>query len=428
MQTATSQERAELIRRWRSSPGDLELRDQIQRLITNVLHSAWELLSNNEPPLDAGYKKTDVHLNCDRTAVHIPGHFNVSLSGVTPEAVLLAGSDRSEVAVTWSIYPVKPVDADVFLSFTAGIDCTRYRLCSSAPVKGQDRLRAWSRPCEEFGEAEIIAGTAGARVAQVLRDELAALDSRIRAFAAERRKSKTSRQRDAVLAELRKLLRPATWLTVDPDRTPELLETRFGGAPYAEPGEEWPRCSRCRHGLDFVGQVNTADAPAPHSLLPLYSFFFCRDCPTQGDKGEWKIRAYAAPAKDKAITINDPADREFRTRPCAVAINPGQSLPAEENLSMYSIDSTLLADSGERYAVIEERLCPRPAGSSTLGGYWHPHVNEREPTCPDCSQPMDLLIETDSEENGYFWGDYGHASVFVCARHPTRLTPLVEWK
>ena len=77
-------------------------------------------------------------------------------------------------------------------------------------------------------------------------------------------------------------------------------------------------------------------------------------------------------------------------------------------------------DAGDRDG-IEDAPDLTLAGDKLLG--WPSWVQGNEwPSCPDCAKAMDLLRQMQSDKGiAHQWGDSGHAYLFLCFDHPTRV-------
>src|SRR5262249_49402037 len=103
----------------------------------------------------------------------------------------------------------------------------------------------------------------------------------------------------APMNRLEDLLKPlvlkALVLDVRKARTPlPLTASKFGGVPYHEPGEDWPKCPSCTKSLAFICQLDLSRTSHPaRESVPFFTFFYCWHCSPWGyqseRKGEWVV-------------------------------------------------------------------------------------------------------------------------------------------
>jgi uncharacterized protein YwqG len=206
---------------------------------------------------------------------------------------------------------------------------------------------------------------------------------------------------------------PATVVTVreahdDGGRGP--LDTKFGGAPYAEAGDAWPIC-RCGRALTFVFQWNRAQLRHETGATGLFSFFYCMTCRPWGfddDDGKWCLRFHPAPHEGAAVTLADPSPETTRPAHRGTLLSLGESLPDEG----------------------EDEHSDRPATlglSSRIGGHPSYVQGGSDRACPSCHREMALVLQLDSEDRaGLMWGDLGCVYLFRCPEHPAALRFLLE--
>lgn len=246
---------------------------------------------------------------------------------------------------------------------------------------------------------------------------------------------------DRVKQLLRPLLRTRTVL--EPAERPpvkrELVETHFGGLPTVEDGETWPVCEGCADDLTFVAQVDYVH-DGLHDRLPIgfFTFFYCWNCRPWGRKkepGGWLVRAYtelvlpqvAAHSTDPAFEERHVSPRLERSLPHGVGVSlhcpelwdlvPGDSGSHEAWANWRVVDHAALDLTRER--VRAPHL--RNAGVA-IGGYpYWANGGDETPSCPDCEQPMELLLQIEPTElTDACWGDVGTLYLFMCRTHTHR--------
>jgi hypothetical protein len=107
-----------------------------------------------------------------------------------------------------------------------------------------------------------------------------------------------------------------------PGEVPSITGTRFGGTPYAEPGDTWPRFDS--RPYDFVAQFALRECfEPPTAAYDLITVFVSWHALDRGQAAEHGclIRSYRNPSHSKAVVMDRPpatSDKDFQTVPCAV--------------------------------------------------------------------------------------------------------------
>lgn len=225
---------------------------------------------------------------------------------------------------------------------------------------------------------------------------------------------------DQILAGL---LKQATRLT--PSRNdqaiPASCEPKFGGMPYAESGDTWPRCPSCEATLPFVAQFRADGA--------LFTFFYCFDCfpwgLTDETTGEWIVRRYPNPDMTRLVEISPGDDHDDLVSACAVDQETVRVLPDWEgidsaNASVSPLCNQINSDGPwEAYEAGLSRAEALDDYATLVGGYPRFVQNEATPTCTECGERMQFLAQIDSEDEAdLMWGDVGLVYLFECPGHP----------
>lgn len=250
---------------------------------------------------------------------------------------------------------------------------------------------------------------------------------------------KTARSELRPLVELiRGALRPATLLAFSPgsnaDELP-LIGTKLGGTPYAEKGETWPECSRCRRALTFIGQFDTRRADVPP--VGLVTLFYCWECRPSGLKedtpGTWIGRIHQAPDPEKAVRIMPEKKPPLEIQACSVAERPILSHPDWDEVEkrhpeLFALATRLSdAEPYAPYRAAVEVLLGDYRITDQLGGYgrwiqYAPHV-----VCNTCGAVLEFIVQIDSNpDTGCDWGLSGLAYLLACRAHPSELALEIQ--
>ena len=217
------------------------------------------------------------------------------------------------------------------------------------------------------------------------------------------------------------LIRTATKIEVlPPSKPPEnaQLKSHFGGQPYFEKHELWPK-SKAGKNLDFIFQVfNSAELQLPDSIELIQFYYDWEEFPWDTTDDGWLVKIYKTIDKEKIKTIEKPSELES-SKYCEIDFKTVKSLPDWEGLDVFCNKALKLAceldedESWELYDQVVTKLTGKEGEyQSQLGGY--PRWVQGEAT-PDNSKgnPTKLLFQIDSEDNAeIMWGDAGLIYVF----------------
>lgn len=221
--------------------------------------------------------------------------------------------------------------------------------------------------------------------------------------------------------QLKQLIRPATKIEITEAENPEgtsPLKSHFGGLPYFEEGETWPRSKSGRH-MEFVFQVfNQPGMQLPKDIKLIQFYYDWEEFPWDTKSDGWLVKIYKELNYEKKLIILKPKiEREF-TIHCEIEFSTFQSLP-----DWYGIDAHLADDSKLSflanldepwipYKKIVTRLISEPEYQSQLGGYPQWVQGDDTPTDKN-GNPLKLLFQIYSEEDDDLdWGFEGGFYVF----------------
>jgi hypothetical protein len=242
---------------------------------------------------------------------------------------------------------------------------------------------------------------------------------------------------DDAETELRRLILPCSHV-VTRKSGGDLLETRFGGRPYAEADDRWPICGGCGAGLTFVFQWNLAECPHTQEC-GLGVFFYCFRCSSWGDVPEglidaWALRTYDHAHLSRFVPMVDPSTDEHQLRPSGTSIKIIESLPDWESLDQVSPSLRDLFWNRYPHApfdvyehMVDRLIGQRPGLLTQIDGYPRWVQGGHFYKCPTCQAPMRMRAQIDSEESvGLIWGDMGRLYLFGCNNHPGEARMTLE--
>ena len=217
------------------------------------------------------------------------------------------------------------------------------------------------------------------------------------------------------------LVRKATKIEVFKSSSPPedtQMKSHFGGQPYFEIGEEWPKSKNGRY-LDFVFQVfNNGENDIPANIKLVQFFYDWEEFPwSSGDDG-WLVKIYENLNTAQSLKIEKPFESEFSTQYCEVSFKSVKTLPDWEGIGEYSDKASKLScilnedEPWDSYQKVVERLIGKQDYQSQIGGYPNWVQGESTPK-NNKGELMKLLFQIDSEEHaGLMWGDVGLIYVF----------------
>ena len=197
------------------------------------------------------------------------------------------------------------------------------------------------------------------------------------------------------------------------------LKSHFGGEPYFEKGEQWPKArDSFRNGskLEFVFQIFNEDKIMLPQNIKLIQFYydFNGELSFDTSDGGWYVKIYENIDLENSITIEKPGEHNT-VNYCEIKYKPIKSLPDWEGIYDYCINASDLScvlDGDEpwrNYQEIVQKLVGEQRMGSQLNGYPQWIQGSESPNKND----FELLFQIDSEENaGLMWGDCGMIYVF----------------
>jgi uncharacterized protein YwqG len=214
--------------------------------------------------------------------------------------------------------------------------------------------------------------------------------------------------------------------------------SKFGGQPYFEKGEDWPRCTRCHQPQFFICQVDVRECPATglSRHFGLVSFFYCwKCCPWKADQPGWSIINHFEPSEDKFVLVQMPPlpkqgtlsklfqQHPGQTSPCSVSFLQFDCFPDMDELEQLVGTDSKSRLSGEDLADDYYRLVEKLSGrgdnyDTIVGGYaeWIQPVPETK--CGQCGGHLRQLMQIGSESQAnIMFGDAGAAYLLFCENH-----------
>jgi uncharacterized protein YwqG len=194
------------------------------------------------------------------------------------------------------------------------------------------------------------------------------------------------------------------------------LKSHFGGQPYFEKGEEWPRARddfRDNCELEFVFQIyNEGNIILPGNIK-LVQFYYDLDgeLSFETDDGGWFVKTYENIHPENFLFIEKPKGHN-NVNYCEVEYEQIKTLPDWEGLDDYcpnAVKLSLVLDdndpSKDHYQEIVEKLIGEQDLWSQFGGYAHWLQRNDNPD----KDKFNLLFQLDSEDNAgrLSWGDSG---------------------
>lgn len=216
------------------------------------------------------------------------------------------------------------------------------------------------------------------------------------------------------------IIRPATNLEILPASRPPVnsqLISHFGGQPYFEKGELWPK-SKTGKNLEFIFQVfNSTDLQLPQDIELIQFYYDWDEFPWDTSDDGWLVKIYKKIDKQNIEFIDKPKELE-RSKYCEINFSLTKSLPDWEGIGLHSHHASQLScildehNPWDSYQKIVNKLTGKQDYQSQLGGYPKWVQGESTPKDKD-GNSMKLLFQIDSEDNaGLMWGDVGLIYVF----------------
>ena len=219
---------------------------------------------------------------------------------------------------------------------------------------------------------------------------------------------------------VRPIIKNATKLEVLPPSRPlenSHLISHFGGHPYFQRGEQWPK-SKSGRSLEFIFQVfNSEGLHLPENIELIQFYYDWEEFPWSTEIDGWLVKIYKSIEKGDVVIIDKPRELE-KSKYCEIRFSPTKSLPDWEGIDLHCKMAAKLScvlnedEPWGSYDQIVAKLIGEQDYQSQLGGY--PKWVQGESTPKDNEgNPMELLFQIDLEDNaGLMWGDVGLIYVF----------------
>jgi uncharacterized protein YwqG len=219
---------------------------------------------------------------------------------------------------------------------------------------------------------------------------------------------------------LRSMIRESTRMVLEPLPYPPKNSQRishFGGQPYFEFGEEWPR-SNSGDYYDFICQIfNDGKINLPAEVKLVQFFYNFNEHPWQSDESGWRVKVYKKLNPKNMQPVSRPEN--LRKSPyCNINFEEITVLPCWDSIDRYNETVTDLCfelNENSPWETFQE-TCEKLAGEqkleSRIGGYARWLQGDATP-CGNDGKPMELLLQIDSEDDaGLMWSDMGLVYIF----------------
>jgi uncharacterized protein YwqG len=230
------------------------------------------------------------------------------------------------------------------------------------------------------------------------------------------------------LAHLERLLKPlikdATRIIVEtPIAMPEHsnIKSHFGGQPYFEKGEKWPKAKNGKR-LEFVFQIfNENNIALPENIKLIQFYYDFDENPWFAEDDGWLVKIYTR-IHTENVEIIEKSKKHVNVNYCEITYQNIKSLPDSEGISSHTIDEEARIYGMNSYLYEEAvvKLIGETEGRSQLGGYPSWIQSNGEPVSSaeriargSPPENYSFLFQLDSEDNaGLMWGDSGSVYVF----------------
>jgi len=204
------------------------------------------------------------------------------------------------------------------------------------------------------------------------------------------------------------------------------LKSQFGGNPFFEKGEKWPKAKNGNE-LEFVFQVFNSKDICLHDDIALVQFFYDYrteqegNMPFETDDDGWHVKIYKTVNKD-SITIIDKPKNHDNVKYCDIEFKKIKSLPYWESVDAYNENISKLStvlnpkEPWESFESARVGIIGRTQDTdeecylTQFGGYPTWMQGEEEFEGKDC----EFLFQIYSEDNAnLMWGDAGLVYIFL---------------
>lgn len=218
---------------------------------------------------------------------------------------------------------------------------------------------------------------------------------------------------------LKLLAEPAIQIIVEeptPEQKGSQLQSHFGGIPYFERGEKWPRANN-GEPLDFVFQYFFDKNTDNHNIKLVQLYYSFKLSPWFSGSEGWLVKTYKQIDRNKMVQISCPND-DNRVSHCNITTKAISTLPDWEGTILWCNN---LADLSEQidperpwqnYMKAAAQVVGNTDYRCQIGGYPQWVQGNDTPLCKN-GNPMKLLFQLDSDDNaGIMWGDMGLLYIF----------------
>jgi len=193
------------------------------------------------------------------------------------------------------------------------------------------------------------------------------------------------------------------------------LKSHFGGQPYFEKGEKWPK-TKNGYPLGFVFQVYNTHNALPENIKLLQFYIDWEDSPYTTEEDGWLVKIYENINQNNFELIKKPEEND-NVNYCEISLETVKSLPDWDGIDTYCENAGNLSvalnpeDPSSHYWQTSCKLIGEQRIKSQLGGYPHWLQGDNTPE----KDNFDFLFQLDSLEDeveGLYFGDCGVVYVF----------------
>ncbi|MGV3525080.1 MAG: DUF1963 domain-containing protein [Candidatus Sericytochromatia bacterium] len=234
---------------------------------------------------------------------------------------------------------------------------------------------------------------------------------------------------DELDPELKKRLEEAglakkTWVPITQKSDGSLTSSKFSGKPYLDKSEAWPTCKLCHAPLQLFVQLALNELPEEKRIFGsgLLQLFLCKEPACLSSNASFDVfpphqcLRIIEPSEAKEDILLPP--KHFPAQAITGWTYVGLEYPYlvsqftdPENSPIY------IEEESDEFYMIDGNLDAINQGEK-IGGQPFFVQYEREPECPTCKKPLEVLMQIGSRDNIPFdFGDAGVGHIFVCPEH-----------
>ena len=213
----------------------------------------------------------------------------------------------------------------------------------------------------------------------------------------------------------------AAWFPLVEEKDGSALDSKFGGAPWLDRGEQWPTCQHCGQPMPLFVQLNLDNLPEALGGTfgaGLLQLFYCTntephcesECAAFFPFTQGKLVRIVA-AEHSGRPVEPPENVRWVAPKRIIDWREGSDYPGWEEGQELGVN--LSEAHRERFA-----RDGFPRSGDKLGG-WPLWIQGIEyPHCPICQSRMRLLFQLDSDDHvAYQFGDAGCGHITQCPIH-----------